>query len=187
MSFPPAQRAGGGGLGEPGGSPNYERWATFDCYGTLIDWNAGLRAALGSDELLERYHEVEPQVQEESTGHAVPAGAGRGRPPDRLLPIPRTRCRSGSRSRRCGRRSSVPVTGGWRLVILSNTDRDYIEASMARIGVPFELAIVALGGRLVQACARALARLRARGGAAARRPRCGEPLPRHRPGERART
>ena len=32
---------------------------------------------------------------------------------------------------------------GWRLVILSNTDRDYIEASMARIGVPFEFAIVA--------------------------------------------
>ena len=32
---------------------------------------------------------------------------------------------------------------GWKLVILSNTDRDYIEASMARIGVPFEFAIVA--------------------------------------------
>ncbi len=22
------------------------RWATFDCYGTLIDWNAGIRAEL---------------------------------------------------------------------------------------------------------------------------------------------
>jgi 2-haloacid dehalogenase len=32
---------------------------------------------------------------------------------------------------------------GWRLAILSNTDRDFIEASMERIGVPFELAIVA--------------------------------------------
>jgi 2-haloalkanoic acid dehalogenase type II len=32
---------------------------------------------------------------------------------------------------------------GWKLAILSNTDRDYIDASMARIGVPFELAIVA--------------------------------------------
>ena len=32
---------------------------------------------------------------------------------------------------------------GWGLVILSNTDREYIEASMERIGVPFELAIVA--------------------------------------------
>jgi 2-haloacid dehalogenase len=32
---------------------------------------------------------------------------------------------------------------GWRLAILSNTDRDYIDASMARIGVPFDHAIVA--------------------------------------------
>jgi 2-haloacid dehalogenase len=32
---------------------------------------------------------------------------------------------------------------GWKLAILSNTDRDFIEASMQRIGVPFELAIVA--------------------------------------------
>ena len=32
---------------------------------------------------------------------------------------------------------------GWKLAILSNTDRDYIEASTAQLGVPFELAIVA--------------------------------------------
>jgi FMN phosphatase YigB (HAD superfamily) len=32
---------------------------------------------------------------------------------------------------------------GWKLAILSNTDRDLIEASLERIGVPFELAIVA--------------------------------------------
>jgi FMN phosphatase YigB (HAD superfamily) len=23
------------------------RWATFDCYGTLVDWNAGIGAELG--------------------------------------------------------------------------------------------------------------------------------------------
>jgi 2-haloacid dehalogenase len=33
--------------------------------------------------------------------------------------------------------------GGWKLAALSNTDRDFIEASIERIGVPFELAIVA--------------------------------------------
>jgi FMN phosphatase YigB (HAD superfamily) len=32
---------------------------------------------------------------------------------------------------------------GWRLAILSNTDRDLIEASMAAIGVDFDDAIVA--------------------------------------------
>ena len=142
MSFPPAQRAGGGGLGEPGGSPNYERWATFDCYGTLIDWNAGLRAALGSDELLQRYHEVEPQVEEESPGmryrQVLGEVARRIAAPDPADTLPDWQpfpeVREALESARAG---------GWKLVILSNTDRDYIEASMARIGVPFELAIVA--------------------------------------------
>ena len=32
---------------------------------------------------------------------------------------------------------------GWRLAILSNTDRDYIDASIRRISVPIDLAIVA--------------------------------------------
>ena len=42
------------------------RWATFDCYGTLIDWNGGIRAELArlwpdedADALLHRYHELE--------------------------------------------------------------------------------------------------------------------------------
>ena len=41
-----------------------ERWASFDCYGTLIDWDGGVRAELArvfgeaqADELLARYHE----------------------------------------------------------------------------------------------------------------------------------
>src|SRR5215212_3413200 len=51
-----------------------ERWATFDCYGTLIDWNAGVRAELErvfgdhrADELLERYHALEPELERDST------------------------------------------------------------------------------------------------------------------------
>ena len=49
-----------------------DRWATFDCYGTLIDWNGGIGRELerlfGADRastMLHRYHEVEPQVQRE--------------------------------------------------------------------------------------------------------------------------
>src|SRR5207249_5138581 len=49
-----------------------ERWATFDCYGTLIDWNGGIGRELErlfgagrSSDLLHRYHELEPQVQRE--------------------------------------------------------------------------------------------------------------------------
>ena len=47
-----------------------DRWATFDCYGTLIDWMGGIRSTLASlwpdqdaGRLLGRYHEVEPSVQ----------------------------------------------------------------------------------------------------------------------------
>src|SRR4051794_35361769 len=46
------------------------RWATFDCYGTLIDWNGGigdelerLFGAAARDELLARYHERGPQTE----------------------------------------------------------------------------------------------------------------------------
>ncbi len=119
-----------------------DRYATFDCYGTLIDWNAGLRAALGSDELLERYHDVEPQVQRESPGlsyrQVMGETARRIGAPDPADTLPEWQPFP-----------EVPEAleraraNGWKLVILSNTDRDYIEASMARIGVPFELAIVA--------------------------------------------
>ena len=52
-----------------------ERWATFDCYGTLVDWNGGIRAELEklfgvelADGLLVRYHELEPEIKAESPG-----------------------------------------------------------------------------------------------------------------------
>src|SRR5215210_4326960 len=121
-----------------------ERWATFDCYGTLVDWNAGIRAVVG-DELLRRYHELEPRVQAEqpTLGYRdvmrevlrrldvedVDA-LGRSLPDWPVFPeVPRAL--EAARER------------GWKLAILSNTDRDFIEASMAAVGVPFELAIVA--------------------------------------------
>ena len=121
------------------------RWATFDCYGTLIDWNGGLRRSLGSDELLERYHELEPQVETENPGRSyrdVMTEVSRRLGVDdesavaRSLPSwePHPEVRAALEEAR---------SRGWKLAILSNTDRDFIEASMQQIGVPFELAIVA--------------------------------------------
>jgi 2-haloacid dehalogenase len=136
------------------------RWATFDCYGTLIDWNAGIKAELArllgapaAGHLLARYHEIEPRVQSEHPGWRyrevmaavlaeLAADAGVGLPEaeqdalGRSLPswpvfaeVPAALAEARER--------------GWRLVALSNTDRDLIEASLAAIGVPFEMAIVA--------------------------------------------
>jgi 2-haloacid dehalogenase len=132
-----------------------ERWATFDCYGTLIDWNSGIRAELvrmfgpeAAPSLLRRYHELEPQVQAEDP--ALPYRdvlrltlARLGDVPDgdedalaRSLPqwpaFPEAPAALDEARRR-----------GWKLAILSNTDRDFIEASKARIGVPFDETVVA--------------------------------------------
>ena len=68
---------------------------------------------------------------------------------------------------------------GWKLAILSNTDRDFIDASMERIGVPFELAIVASEIGSYKPGHAALERiLGAHDAAQAGRARGGEPLPR---------
>ncbi len=130
-----------------------DRWATFDCYGTLIDWNGGIRGELArvfgaerADELLARYHELEPQLEADGTRsyrevlteamRELGAPAGEEDALARSLPswTPFPEVPAALKQAR-GR--------GWKLAILSNTDRDFIEASMAQLGVPFELAIVA--------------------------------------------
>ena len=138
-----------------------ERWATFDCYGTLIDWDGGVGSVLarlwGEERrarLLARYHEAEPQIQAgpggsltyrqvltealarvaAAEGLALPAAA----PAALADSLPRWRAFP-----------EVPAAlrearaRGWRLAILSNTDRDFIEASIATIGVPFDEVVVA--------------------------------------------
>jgi 2-haloacid dehalogenase len=137
-----------------------ERWATFDCYGTLVDWNGGIGAELerlwGRDErprLLDRYHELEREIEAGAPARpyrevltlaleriaqaeALPLAAEDADILTRSLPdwpvFPEVPAALEEARRR-----------GWKLAILSNTDRDFIEASMRRIGVPFELAIVA--------------------------------------------
>jgi 2-haloalkanoic acid dehalogenase type II len=130
-----------------------ERWATFDCYGTLIDWNGGMRAELArvfgearADELLRRYHVLESELEVDGrrSYREVLTEAMRrlGAPPEEEDALARSL--PGWRAF-----AEVPEaleearSRGWRLAILSNTDRDFIEASLARLGVPFELAIVA--------------------------------------------
>jgi 2-haloalkanoic acid dehalogenase type II len=130
-----------------------DRWATFDCYGTLIDWNGGIRGQLArvfgedrADELLARYHELEPELEADGKrsyravlteamrqlGARVDEETALADSLPRWQPFPEVPEALGEARDQ-----------GWKLAILSNTDRDYIEASMERLGVPFELAIVA--------------------------------------------
>ena len=131
-----------------------QRWATFDCYGTLIDWNAGigrelerLFGAARAGELLRAYHELEPQIQREDPSRSyrdvmAVALSRLGAPADeqealaRSLPLwePFPEVQASLEDAR---------ERGWRLAILSNTDRDLLDASLARLGVEFDLLVVA--------------------------------------------
>ena len=134
-------------------------WVTFDCYGTLIDWNSGISAVLErlwgveqAPKLLGRYHELEPEVQAEQyrsyaevmtltlealareVGYGIPEGES-GILAQSLPEWPPFEEVPGALAELRRR--------GWKLAILSNSDRDLISASMTRLGVPFDLAIVA--------------------------------------------
>jgi 2-haloacid dehalogenase len=135
------------------------RWATFDCYGTLIDWNGGIGRELerlfGGERapaLLARYHELEPEVQADGyrsyaevltltlervvadTGLSIPEGETNAlaRSLPSWEPFPEVPDALAEVRRR-----------GWSVAVLSNSDRDLIEASLRRLGVPVDLAIVA--------------------------------------------
>lgn len=136
-----------------------DRWATFDCYGTLVDWMGGMRRAFSDlwpdadpDALLTLYHQVEPAVQ-----------AGRGLPYRKVMAESLASVATMARLHLPANEADAlgaslprwPVFGevptalselrhrGWRIAILSNTDPDLLDASLTAIGVPVDLRIVA--------------------------------------------
>jgi 2-haloacid dehalogenase len=130
-----------------------DRWATFDCYGTLIDWNGGIRAELArvfgedrADERLHRYHELEPELEadgaltyrevmtEAMRRLGAPAGEEGGLADSlpRWQPFPEVPAALAEARRR-----------GFKLAILSNTDPDLIAASKSLLAVPFDETVVA--------------------------------------------
>ena len=133
-----------------------DRWATFDCYGTLIDWMGGIRDTLGPVARARRraavsaYHEIEPEVQHgrsvtyrqvlaeslERVAHRegleLEDDDGGARRVAHVAAVPR------------GARLAAELrTRGWKLGILSNTDPDYLEASFELIGVPTDERVTA--------------------------------------------
>ena len=135
------------------------RWATFDCYGTLIDWNTGIGDVLEHlfgaerrDELVTRYHRLEPEVQAESyrsyaevlslTLERLASEAG--------LPIPEGDSGALARSlpdwppfREVPAALAELRNRGWSLAILSNTDHALITQSQRALGVPIDVIVTA--------------------------------------------
>ena len=132
------------------------RWCTFDCYGTLIDWEGGITDALlpyldprsDRDALAREYIETEATVESggylryreilDQAGRAVLRAHGIDRPsplPGSLpgwLPF-----------------AEVPAalralqTAGRRIAILSNVDRDLIATSIPKLGITSDLVVTA--------------------------------------------
>jgi 2-haloacid dehalogenase len=136
-----------------------DRWATFDCYGTLIDWNGGIVGVIGRlwpdapvDRVLRRYHALEPLVQEGRSLRYREVGARTLRALAALEGLP---LRVEDEYAFADTLPNWPVfpevpqslstlkDRGWRLAILSNTDPDLLAASIERIGVPVDLTITA--------------------------------------------
>jgi 2-haloacid dehalogenase len=136
-----------------------QRWATFDCYGTIVDWNAGIGGELArlfgaerSDALLAAYHRLEPEVEHDGS---APYREVLARTLDRVAQEAGVDLPEHERDALGSSLPDWPVFAdahnaleeararGWKLAMLSNTDREFIEASIEAIGVPFELSVVA--------------------------------------------
>src|SRR6266567_6306620 len=136
-----------------------QRWATFDCYGTLINWEEGMRQALEtilpgeSSRLLEHYYQIEKEVEAESpfrsyrnvlaetlrrtarrTGVALASGAehvlSETLPDWPVFPD-------------VGPSLNALRAAGWKLAILSNVDRDLISGTLRVLPVPFDDVVTA--------------------------------------------
>jgi 2-haloacid dehalogenase len=134
-----------------------ERWATFDCYGTLIDWNGGIRRELArifgegeADRLLARYHELEPGLEHDGkltyrevlTGALGQLAEEEGVALDERDALARS-LPSWEPFAEVPASLEETRSRGWRLAILSNTDPDFIAASKELLGVPFDETVAA--------------------------------------------
>ena len=140
-----------------------DRWATFDCYGTLIDWNGGIRATLAglwpsedAGDLLARYHEIEPRVQLDS---AKPYRQILTEALELLAEDAGLELAPGDETALADSLPSwepFPEVPGeleelrrrrWKLAILSNTDPDLLAASLERIGTAVDMTVTAEDAR----------------------------------------
>jgi 2-haloacid dehalogenase len=135
-------------------------WITFDCYGTLIDWEGGVADALSSflpvpvdrATLAARYIMVEAEVEHESYRpyREVLAAASARLMSELGRPLPSEHARVLPDSLRSWRPfPEVPDAlrslrnAGYRLAILSNVDRDLLTASTALLHVEPDLTVTA--------------------------------------------
>jgi 2-haloacid dehalogenase len=135
------------------------RWISFDCYGTLIDWRVGMNCALEmiapghGPELLALHREIEGEIEMHEAYRPyreVLAESVRRMAAARGLAL-----RPGHEHVLAATLGFWPVyhdtnaalmalkEQGWKLAILSNVDRDLIAGTLRNFDVAFDLVITA--------------------------------------------
>nr|HET6904785.1 HAD family hydrolase [Ktedonobacteraceae bacterium] len=135
------------------------RWATFDCYGTLVDWEQGMKEALQTviqgdvSALVNRYHELEAEVEAErpfrlyrfvlaETLKRAAASLKLSLAPgdERVLAetLPRWPVFPD-----VGPALTSLKAQGWKLALLSNIDKELIAQTLSFIPVAIDLVITA--------------------------------------------
>jgi len=136
-----------------------DRWLTFDCYGTIADWNTCMRQALdpvagaSAGALLTAYHQAELALEARQSWRpyrdiltsglgwaarrlGVPLGAGQAGAlvdawPDMTV------------FEDAGLALGDLMAAGWRLAILTNCDEDLFASTAPKLPVPFDLVVTA--------------------------------------------
>lgn len=135
------------------------RWLTFDCYGTIADWNTCMLGALNpiagahAAPLLTAYHQAESILEARPTWRPyrdiLSDGLGLAA---RRVGLPLADEHAGAFVRAWPSMPIFPdvaealgtlVSAGWRLAILTNCDNDLFAETSTRFPVPFEVAITA--------------------------------------------
>lgn len=135
-------------------------WITFDCYGTLIDWEGGIVEALqpfiptplDRARIARDYITIEAAVEREGyrpyrevlmeASRRLMAALGSPLPPEHADALPRSLPRWRPFPEVPGALLRLQETG-YRLAILSNVDRDLIAASILQLGIRPDLVVTA--------------------------------------------
>jgi len=135
------------------------RWVTFDCFGTLVDWHGGFAAILEpiagprASELISAYHRLEPVVEAERPFRSyreVLVETLRRAAEEIRLPLGEAQARSlPDRWDRLAVFEDVEPAlaslraSGLRLGVLTNCDDDLFEVTQRRFRAPFDLVVTA--------------------------------------------
>jgi 2-haloacid dehalogenase len=136
-----------------------QRWLTFDCYGTIADWNGCMAGALepvagqNTAPLLAAYHRAEAVVEARPQWQPYREVLAESlRLAARRTGIPVPDGQEGALAAAWPGMEVFPdvaealttlVTAGWRLAILTNCDDDLFASTAAKLPAPVEVVVTA--------------------------------------------